>query len=148
MVNINKCHFAGNLTRDPEVKFLADQTCVARFTLAINRTFKNKAGDKVEEVSFLDFDAWGRTAELIGQHCSKGVPLYVECRAKLERWEKDGQKRQAVRFVVDAIQFLGAPKARSESGPNAPAEPTPPAATQTAPAGAAVGTAGDDEPPF
>jgi len=114
-LNINRVTVAGNLTRDPEVKFLANDKAVAAFGIACNRTWKNAAGEKQEETTFVECEAWGRTAELVGQYLKKGDPAYVEGRLKQETWEdkKDGSKRSKTKVSVDNVQFLGSKKDRS-----------------------------------
>jgi len=138
-LNLNRVTLAGNLTRDPEVRFLANQQAVANFGVAINRKFKDSAGVLVEEVTFVDIECWGRTAELVGQYCTKGRPLYVEGRLKLDRWETTaGEKRQRLKVVADSIQFLGSKPAGPSAAPaDAPAAGAMPAAD-----------AANDEPPF
>ena len=80
MANFNKVILAGNLTRDPELRYTPKGTAVARITLAVNRTWKSESGENKEEVSFVDVDVWGRQAEAIAQYMKKGRPLLVEGR--------------------------------------------------------------------
>src|SRR6476660_1796309 len=80
MANFNRVILAGNLTRDPELKYTSKGTAVARIGMAINRTWKNETGEQKEEVTFVDVDAWGRQAEVIAQDVKKGRPLLVEGR--------------------------------------------------------------------
>lgn len=109
-MNLNKVILAGNMTRDVEAKTIASGTTVAQFGLAINRKWKNAAGEAQEEVTFLDCEAWGKTAELIAQHFGKGKPIFVEGRLKLEQWDdkQSGAKRSKVKVVVESFQFVGA----------------------------------------
>ena len=124
-LNINRVTIAGHLTRDPEIKFLAGEKTVGSFGIACNRTWKNAAGEKQEETTFVECTAWGRTAELVGQYLKKGDPAYVEGRLTQETWEdkKDGSKRSKTKVTVDNVQFLGAKKERGEEAevPSAPA---------------------------
>ncbi|MEK7414617.1 MAG: single-stranded DNA-binding protein, partial [Planctomycetota bacterium] len=83
MANINRVLLAGNLTRDPQVRFLANEQAVVNFGIAVNRNFKGADGSKKEEVTFVDVEAWGRTAELVGQYLTKGRPCFIEGRLKL-----------------------------------------------------------------
>lgn len=107
-LNLNNVQLAGNLTRDPEVKTLSGDKMVAQFGLAINHKYKTKDGEKKEDTTFVDVEAWGRTAELVGQYLTKGRPVYVEGRLRLDQWEdKDGAKRSKLKVVADNIQFLG-----------------------------------------
>ncbi len=107
MPNLNKVMLMGNLTRDVELKTTTGNQTVASFSLAINRKFRLKDGEDREEVTFVDCEAWGKTGEVIAKYVSKGKPLYVEGRLKLDSWEdKDGQKRSKMRVVVEEFQFI------------------------------------------
>ncbi len=142
-VAINTVLLGGHLTRDPQVRFLANQTAVANFAIAINRRFKGNDGQMKEEVTFVDIEAWGRTAELCGQYLTKGRACFIEGRLKLDQWQdKDGQNRQRLKVVAESVQFLDS-KGRETA-------PTPPASGDQAAASPAAPPAprGDDEPPF
>src|SRR5437763_385437 len=101
MANFNKVILAGNLTRDPEVRYTPKGTAIAKLGLAINRTWKNEAGETKEEVTFVDVDAFGRTAEVISQYLKKGRPILVEGRLKLDQWDdkQTGQKRSRLEVL-------------------------------------------------
>ncbi len=109
MPNLNKVMLMGNLTRDPEIKYTPKGTAIAEFGLAVNRNYTTESGEKREEVTFLDIEAFGRVAEIIGEYCKKGRPLFVEGRLKLDQWDdkQTGQKRSKIRIVADNIQLLG-----------------------------------------
>jgi single-strand DNA-binding protein len=141
-LNLNQVNLAGKLTRDPSIKFLADQKAVAEFGLAINRRWKSN-GEAREETTFVDIEVWGTTAENAAKYLKKASGVYVSGRLKLDTWEdkNGGGKRSKLRVVADVIQFTdskpaGAPAATAPA-PAAPAPTTPPPA---APA--------DEEPPF
>lgn len=104
-MSMNVCVFTGNLTRDPELKYLTSGTAVTNFGLAVNRVYKDKSGNKKEEVSFIELESWGRQGEVIAEFCKKGSHLSVVSRVKQDRWEQDGQKRSVLRFVVDSFEF-------------------------------------------
>lgn len=107
MANLNKVLLIGNLTRDPELRYIPSGTAVATFTVAVNRVYKNPAGEKKEQVSFIRVVVWGRRAEVCGEYLSKGSPVFVEGRLQSRDWEtQDGQKRSTVEVVADNIQFL------------------------------------------
>jgi single-strand DNA-binding protein len=162
-LNLNHVIIAGNLTRNPDVKTLANDRSVANFGIAINRRYKGADGEYKEEATFLDCEAWGRTAELIGQYLVKGSNCYLEGRLRLDQWDdKDGGKRSRVKVVVENVQFLGRPKsASSEGGEQAPA-PVAAMAPGASPARPAMKPAGktreavsayalpvdEDQPPF
>ena len=141
-MNINTVHVCGNLTRDPESKAVGQST-VCKFSIAINRTWKDANGEKKEEVTFVDCEAWGKTAELIGQYLTKGSECYVQGRLKLDQWDdKDGQKRSRLKVVAEAVQFGRKPQG---DGGERPARAATPAPTRAA---AAPPAYGDDAPPF
>src|SRR5213592_732390 len=95
MASFNKVIIAGNLTRDPEMRYTPKGTAVAGFGLAINRKWKTETGEMKEEVTFVDVDAFGRQAEVIAQYMKKGRPLLVEGRLRYETWDdkQTNQKR-------------------------------------------------------
>lgn len=152
--NYNRVTLAGNLTRDPQVRFFANERAVADFGLAINRRFKGPDGQQKEETTFVDVEAWGRTAELVGQYLTKGSPCFVEGRLRLDSWDdkKTGEKRSKLKVVAESVQFIGSRGDRGQpsgdgqaaagEGENANERPRP------APAKPAAQPLGDDEPPF
>jgi single-strand DNA-binding protein len=145
--NINRVIIAGNLTRDPAVKFLASGTATADFGLAVNRKWRDKDGQQQEEVTFLDIEAWGKTAELVGQYLSKGRSCLVEGRLRLDQWEdqKTGQKRSKLKVVAESVQFLGGrEEARKEDGEHM----RPDGRRDAAPVSEPVGADDEDIPPF
>jgi single-strand DNA-binding protein len=133
MANFNKVILAGNLTRDPEMRYTPKGMAIAKFSLAINRVWKNEAGESKEEVTFVEIDAFGRQAETISQYLKKGSPLLVEGRLKLDQWDdkQTGQKRSKLGVVLEGFQFLGSGN-RGEGGQGAPVH-APPAPTNPAP---------------
>jgi len=108
MASFNKVILAGNLTRDPEVRYTPKGTAVARLTLAVNRTYTGESGEKKEEVSFVEVDAWGRQAEVIAQYMKKGRPLLVEGRLKQDTWEDKNthQKQSKLKVVLEGFSFI------------------------------------------
>lgn len=105
----NKVLLMGNLTRDVEIRHTSGNTAVANIGLAVNRRFRTQSGENREETTFVDCEAWGRTAEVMGQYLSKGRPVFVEGRLKLDEWEdRDGNKRSKLRVVVENFQFVDA----------------------------------------
>jgi single-strand DNA-binding protein len=123
MANVNKVILIGNLTRDPQLKYLPSQTAVVEFGLATNRKFKSATGEEREDVCFVDCAAFGRTGEVINQYCQKGKQIYIEGRLKYDSWEdkNGGGKRNKLSVVVESFQFLGAPGGRG--GPDAEGAP-------------------------
>ena len=145
MANFNKVIIAGNLTRDPELRYTPKGTAVARITLAVNRTWKSESGESKEEVSFVDVDVWGRQAEVIGQYMKKGRPLLVEGRLKQDTWEDKNtkQKQSKLKVVLESFSFIDSNRGSGEGG-DAPAGSRPRPAASSAPAPEA---GGDSEPP-
>lgn len=134
MASFNKVILVGNLTRDPELRYTPKGTAIAKIGLAVNRVWTNEAGEKKEEVTFIDIDIFGRTAENVGQYMRKGRPILIEGRLKLDQWDdkQSGQKRQKLGVVAETVQFLGskddaggapaaAPRSRQAAPPAAPA---------------------------
>lgn len=108
----------GNLTRDPEVKYTPKGTAIAQIGLAVNRTWKNDAGEKQEETTFVDVEFFGRTAEVAGEYLKKGGSCFVEGRLKLDSWEdkQSGAKQSKMKVICEQLQLLGG-KAQSASQP-------------------------------
>jgi single-strand DNA-binding protein len=138
MANFNKVILAGNLTRDPELRFTPKGVAIAKITLAINRTWKSETGETKEEVTFVDVDAFGRQAEVVGQYMKKGRPLLVEGRLKLDQWEDKNthQKQSKLKVVLEGFSFIDARAA--ESGAPSDAPRARPAAAPAAPGDAPV----------
>jgi single-strand DNA-binding protein len=109
MASFNRVILVGNLTRDPEIRYIPSGSAVADVGLAVNDRRKNANGEWIEEVTFVDVVLWGRTAEVAGEYLSKGSPVLIEGRLKLDSWEtQDGQKRSKLRVVCERMQMLGA----------------------------------------
>lgn len=108
MASFNKVILIGNLTRDPEVKYLPKGTAVCNISMAVNRRWKNDAGEDKEDVYFADCKAFGKQAETIGQWVKKGHPLMIEGRLTREEWDdkKTGEKKSATRIMIESFQFL------------------------------------------
>ena len=135
MASFNRVILAGNLTRDPELRYTPKGVAIAKITLAINRTWKSETGETKEEVTFVDVDAFGRQAEVIAQYMKKGRPLLVEGRLKLDQWEDKNthQKQSKLKVVLEGFSFIdtksvdgGVPSEAPRARPAAPAEPEAP----------------------
>ncbi|MFO0792283.1 MAG: single-stranded DNA-binding protein [Pirellulales bacterium] len=106
MASFNRVILVGNLTRDPELRYIPSGMAVSDVTLAVNDRIKR--GDQwVDEATFVDITLWGRTAEIANEYLSKGSPVLIEGRLKLDRWEKDGQKHSKLRVTCERMQMLG-----------------------------------------
>jgi len=124
MASYNKVILIGNLTRDPELRYTAKGTAIARIGLAVSRKWRNEAGEMQEETTFVDVDAFGRQAETIGQYLKKGRPIMIEGRLRLDQWEdkNTGQKRSKLGVVLEVFQFLDSGnRGGGEGGQDAPA---------------------------
>ena len=117
MASLNKVFLAGNLTRDPELRYTPGGTAVAQFGMAVNRRFKNREGKMQEEATFVDIEVWGRQAETTSEYLSKGSPALIEGRLKLDTWEskQTGEKRSKLRVVGERVQFLGSRGSRGQN---------------------------------
>ena len=108
MANLNKVLLIGNLTRDPELRYIPSGAAVASFGLAINRVYTTQDGERKEEVCFVDIVTWRKTAENCANYLSKGRPVFIEGHLQFDSWETDdGQKRSKLKVVADRVQFLG-----------------------------------------
>jgi single-strand DNA-binding protein len=155
MASFNKVIMIGNLTRDPELRTTPKGTAVCSFSLALNRHYKTESGEERDETTFVDIEAYGKQAELIGKYLVKGRPLMVEGRLKLDSWEKNGEKRSRLKVVTENFQFMGY---KDDAAVKAPGEAAAPAVeagdydnvspqARTTPA-AAKPTVADDDVPF
>lgn len=104
--NFNKVILLGNLTRDVEVRHTSGNNAVANIGLAVNRRWRTPEGEQREEVTYIDCEAWGKQAETLAKYVSKGRPLFIEGRLKLDQWEKEGQKFSKLRVVIENFQFV------------------------------------------
>lgn len=118
-MNYNKVMLGGHLTRDPELRYTPKGTAIAVIGMAINRVWTTEAGEKKEEVTFVDCTAWGRTAEVIGQYMRKGDPAFFEGRLRLEQWDdkQSGAKRSKISIVIESFQFLNKSSGEREERP-------------------------------
>jgi single-strand DNA-binding protein len=106
MASFNRVILVGNLTRDPELRYIPSGTAVSEIGLAVNDRVK-KGDQWVEETTFVDVTLWARTAEIANEYLSKGSSVLIEGRLKLDRWEKEGQKHSKLRVVGERMQMLG-----------------------------------------
>jgi len=106
MASYNRVVLVGNMTRDPELRYIPSGTAVSDIGLAVNDRVKR--GDQwVDETTFVDVTLWGRTAEIANEYLSKGSPVLIEGRLKLDRWEKEGQKFSKLKVIGEKLQMLG-----------------------------------------
>lgn len=130
-MSLNSVNIMGNLTRDPELKYLPSGKSVCALSIANNRVYTSK-GEKVTEVSYFDVDVWGPAGENCAKYLTKGSGIVVEGRLRQDRWEKDGKTQSRVRIMANSVHFL--PKRDGSGGQSAQAstesaEEAQPAAT-------------------
>lgn len=145
MPNLNKVLLMGNLTRDPELRVTPKGTPICQFSLAINRQFKLESGESRDEAIFVDCEAWGKSGETIAKYLTKGRPLYVEGRLRLDQWEDKNtkEKRSRMKVVVEQFQFLGE---RGGDGGQKPNDSDPSRSRYDAPPRSGPAKPADDDP--
>jgi single-strand DNA-binding protein len=151
MASFNKVILAGNLTRDPELRYTPKGSAVVKFTLAINYTYKTEAGENKEEVSFVDVEAWARRAEVIAQYMRKGRPLLIEGRLKQDTWEDKNthQKQSKLKVVLEGFSFIDSKGPEGGAAPSdAPRRPAPAAKPPGTANGGDAPAAEEDDVPF
>ena len=108
MHSMNHVFLMGNLTRDPEVRTLPSGVAVTDLGLAVNEHYKDKEGNTVQRVAYIDIVVWGKRAEACSKYLKKGAPIMVEGKLQLDQWETDnGDKRSKLRVRAWRVQFLG-----------------------------------------
>lgn len=108
MSNYNKTILLGNLTKDPDLSYTPSGKAVCKFTLAINSSHKNKAGEKIENADFIPVTVWDKQAETVAEWLSKGKSALVEGRIKQERWTtKENENRSRLVVIANAVRFIG-----------------------------------------
>lgn len=140
MPNLNRVLLMGNLTRDPELRYLPSNTPVVSIGLAVNRRWRNQQDQQQEETTFVDCEAFGRSAEVINQYLRKGRPVFIEGRLRLDQWQdKEGQNRSKMKVVVESFQFVdsrgGGNETSGRGSQGSPARPAPVAVSAQGDAG-------------
>jgi single-strand DNA-binding protein len=146
MASFNRVILAGNLTRDPELRYTPQGRAIAKIGLAVNRSYTLENGEKKEEVTFIDVDAFGRQAETIGQYLKKGSPLLLEGRLRLDTWEDKNthQKQSKLKVILESFTFIGS---RGAEGAVRPAAAAPADTGAAAASAAPPAPAEPDAPP-
>ncbi|RKU38517.1 single-stranded DNA-binding protein [Candidatus Poribacteria bacterium] len=157
MASYNKVILMGNLTRDPEMRYVPSGTAVTNFGLAMNERYTDRqTGEQKESPCFVEITAWGRQAEIVNEYLTKGSPVFLEGSLKFDSWEADdGTKRNRLSVTAFRIQLIGGRRDSDEMGGGyanaqpaaAPTQSTP---YQEAPAPQASSTtpSTDDDIPF
>ncbi|MCE9613714.1 MAG: single-stranded DNA-binding protein [Lentisphaerae bacterium] len=146
MASLNKVFLMGNLTKDPEVRYIPSGKAVCEMGLAVNESYRGKDGNPVEQTIFVDVVVWERQAETCGEYLRKGSPVMVEGRLQLDKWKtKEGENRSKLRVRADRVQFLSSPRSgaayKDSDGEQGGAEPA-----AEAPAGPGPGSGPGPEP--
>ena len=130
MASLNKVLLMGNLTRDPELRYIQSGTAVLDMGLAVNRRVKQRDGSWAEEATFITVTVWGKTAENCAEYLSKGRPVFVEGRLQMDQWDdkKTGEKRSKLKVTAESVQFLGSRGGSGGGGGDDPdrSRPSPP----------------------
>ena len=138
MMSLNRVLLIGNLTKDPELRYIPSGTPVANLRLAVNSMFKDQAGQRKEETCYVTVVVWSKQAELCNQYLKKGRPVFVEGRLIYRSWEAEGKTRSTMEVRADRVQFLGAPPGApgrgeaSDASAERAGEPEPAAAPDVA----------------
>ena len=118
MASFNRVILLGNLTRDPDLRYTPSGLPVCEIGLAVNDRRKTPEGEWVDEVTFIDVTLWSKTAENASTYLTKGSPVLIEGRLKLDQWDQDGMKRSKLRVVGEKMQMLGTRNAGgAQAGP-------------------------------
>jgi single-strand DNA-binding protein len=143
MASYNKVILMGNLTRDPEMRVTANGHTICKMGLAVSRSYTTREGERREEATFVDVDAFGKQAEVLAKYMRKGRPIMVEGRLKLDQWESnEGQKRSKLGVVLESFQFMGGPRDENEEGGYE--KSSPPARNEPSSAGSAPEAGSND----
>ena len=155
MASYNKVILMGNLTRDPEMKYLPSGAAVTNFGLAMSEKYTDReSGDLKETVCFVDVEAWGRQAEIVNEYLSKGSPIFIEGSLKFDSWETpEGEKRNKLRVRVFRLQLIGGRRDGDEAGggytdavPSETSQAQPEQSQEQAAGGGSASTTDDDIP--
>lgn len=116
MANFNRVFLIGNLTRDPELKYVPGGTAVSNLRLAVNNRYRDKNGEYKDVACFITVVVWGRQAENCNQYLNKGSAVFVEGTLQSRSWQtSDGQKRNVIEVRANRVQFLGKPSGASSA---------------------------------
>ncbi|ADE54605.1 single-stranded DNA-binding protein [Coraliomargarita akajimensis] len=154
MASFNKVILIGNLTRDPEMRVTPNGNTICKLGLAVSRAYSTRDGERREETTFVDVDAFGKQAEVISKYMRKGRPIMIEGRLRLDQWEtSDGQKRSKLSVVLENFQFLGGRDDSASSSGGGYEQSSPPQRSAPAQSGGSSDFSGsndmlDEDVPF
>lgn len=121
MKGLNKVQLIGNIGKDPEIRFVPNGKQVAKFSMAVNRSFKNKAGESIDDTQWFNIEAWSGLAKVINEHLTQGDRVYIEGRLKTEKYDKNGETKYFTKVVAQQMIMLG----KSRSNESSPEEDIP-----------------------
>jgi len=122
MAGVNKVILIGNLGKDPEIRYMADGTAVAKFSIATSETWKDKqTGEKKERTEWHRVTAWRQLGEFCGKYLAKGRQVYVEGKLQTSSWEKDGVTHYTTEIVASDVKFVGSANRDESAGRGRPA---------------------------
>jgi single-strand DNA-binding protein len=143
LMSFNKVILVGNLGRDPELRYTPQGTPVCSFSMATNERRKDKTGEMQDQTTWFRVTLWGRQAETASQYLTKGRPVYIEGRLRVEEWtDRDGKPRHTLEVHATDMQFIGGGRGEGE------APPAERAAAAAAPGEAHQPEIADDDIPF
>ena len=146
-MSFNKVILVGNLGRDPELRYTPQGTPVCSFSMATNERRKDKTGEMQDQTTWFRVTLWGRQAETASQYLTKGRPVYIEGRLRVEEWtDRDGKPRHTLEVHATDMQFIGG--GRGEEGGAAPARAAAAARSDSGEPAAEPTDLGDDDVPF
>lgn len=140
-MSLNSVNIMGNLTRDPELRYIPSGAGVCSLSIANNRIF-TKNNERVTEVSYFDVEVWGTQAENCSKYLTKGSGIVIDGRLKQDRWEKDGKTQSRVRIVANSVHFL--PKRDGQGGGHNQADEQPAMSSSGSSSGSAKDISPDD----
>lgn len=115
--SFNQVELIGRLGRDPEMRYTPSGKSTTRFSIAVDNSYKNADGTKVESTDWFNVECWDRLAEIVNEYISKGRLVFVQGRLKIDEYESEGQKKQYTKIVARVVQMLDrAPNGSNSNG--------------------------------
>ena len=133
MSSVNCVMLLGHLTRDPELRYTPSGAPVAQFGLGVNRRWRSEAGELQEQPCFVVVVTWGKQAETVAAHLTKGRAVFVEGRLQLDQWQTEaGERRSRLKVVAQRVTFLSRGERAEPPTTESPTEPLPEWVTEEA----------------
>jgi single-strand DNA-binding protein len=128
MASLNQCNFIGNLTKDPETRYMTNGDAVTNVSIAVNETWKDKSGEKQEKAEFINLTFYRKLAEIAGEYLKKGAPVYVSGKMETRKYtDKNGVEKYSTSIIVNEMQMLGGKRDDSEQPKQAAQQAAKPA---------------------